>query len=125
VRSTDNLDTLRRKVHIATILGTIQSTFTDFKYLRKIWQKNCEEERLLGVSFTGVLDNVSILNSETLNELREEAIRVNKEWADRLEIAQAAAITCVKPSGTVSQLVDSIIEFSKYRIINSAIRIDP
>lgn len=107
VRSNDTLDGLRRKVRIATILGTIQSTFTDFRYLRKIWQKNCEEERLLGVSLTGILDNPEILNAETLETLREVAVQVNKDWAERLGINPAAAITCVKPSGTVSQLVDA------------------
>ena len=108
VRAEDTFESLRRKVELATILGTIQSTFTNFKYLRKIWQKNCEEERLLGVSLTGVCDNPGlILNAEVLNELREVAIRTNAEWAGRLGIPVAAAITCVKPSGTVSQLVDS------------------
>lgn len=107
VRADDNLESLGRKVRIATILGTIQSTFTDFKYLRKIWQKNCEEERLLGVSFTGVMDNPGILEEGTLSALREIAIVTNKEWAEKLGIPQSAAITCVKPSGTVSQLVDS------------------
>lgn len=95
VRSGDTLDVLKRKVRIATILGTIQSSFTDFKYLRKIWKQNCEEERLLGVSFTGVLDNPSMLNKEILNELRDYAVEVNAEWADRLGIPRAAAITCV------------------------------
>lgn len=107
VRAGDGLEDLKRKVRVATILGTIQSTFTDFKYLRKIWKTNCEEERLLGVSFTGILDNPSMLTKEILNELREHAVEVNKEWAERLGIPQAAAITCVKPSGTVSQLCDT------------------
>ena len=107
VRAGDSLDTLRSKVRIATILGTIQSTFTNFKYLRKIWQNNCEEERLLGVSFTGVLDNPAILNPDILTELRQYAVLVNDEWAKRLGINPATAITCVKPSGTVSQLVNS------------------
>ncbi len=107
VRAEDTLDTLREKVRVATVLGTIQSTFTDFKYLRKIWQKNCEEERLLGVSLTGILDNKEIVNPKILTELREVAIATNREWAERLGIAPAAAITCVKPSGTVSQLVNS------------------
>ncbi len=107
VRSDDDRDSLKRKVRIATILGTIQSSFTDFRYLRKIWQKNCEEERLLGVSLTGVCDNPAILNKEILNELREVAIDTNKEWSERLGLNQSAAITCVKPSGTVSQLVDA------------------
>lgn len=107
VRSGDSLDELKRKVRIATILGTIQSTFTDFKYLRKVWQRNCEEERLLGVSLTGILDNPEILNEKILEELRLHAIEVNAEWAKRLNINPAAAISCVKPSGTVSQLVNS------------------
>lgn len=108
VRATDDLQNLRRKVRLATILGTIQSTFTDFKYLRKKWKDNCDEERLLGVSLTGICDNLGLLGqAEVLNELRALAIETNKEWADRLDINQSAAITCVKPSGTVSQLVDS------------------
>jgi ribonucleoside-diphosphate reductase alpha chain len=107
VRSGDNLEQLKSKIRVATILGTIQSSFTDFKYLRKIWKKNCEEERLLGVSLTGVLDNPDILNKDTLNELRDYAVTVNAEWADRLGISRATSITCVKPSGTVSQLCDT------------------
>lgn len=107
VREYDDLESLHRKVRIATILGTIQSSFTDFKYLRKIWKKNCEEERLLGVSFTGVLDNPSILDKDILNELRALAVSVNAEWAARLGIQASTAITCVKPSGTVSQLCDT------------------
>lgn len=107
VRPTDGFKDLERKVKVAAILGTIQSTFTDFKYLRKIWQKNCEEERLLGVSLTGILDNPEILNDGTLSKLRDVAIATNKEWAERLNIPQSTAVTCVKPSGTVSQLVDS------------------
>lgn len=107
VRPNDTLESLSRKVRLATIIGTIQSTFTDFKYLRKIWRNNCEEERLLGVSLTGVLDNPEGMNAEVLNQLREVAVATNKEWAERLGIPQSAAITCIKPSGTVSQLVDS------------------
>lgn len=107
VRAGDNLESLSRKVRVAAILGTIQSTFTDFRYLRKIWRKNCEEERLLGVSFTGVLDNPEILDAATLDTLRGVAIATNKEYAALLGINPSAAITCVKPSGTVSQLVDS------------------
>ena len=107
VRFDDDLESLSRKVRLATILGTIQSSFTDFKYLRKIWKKNCEEERLLGVSLTGILDNPSILNKDLLNELRQVAVDTNKEWAQRLGIEASAAITCVKPSGTVSQLCDT------------------
>lgn len=107
VRAGDTVDELERKVRLATILGTIQSTLTDFKYLRKIWKNNCDEERLLGVSMTGILDNPEIMNAEILIRLREVAVATNKEWAERLNIHPSAAITCVKPSGTVSQLVDS------------------
>lgn len=107
VRDGDTMESLSRKVRVATILGTIQSTFTDFKYLRKIWQKNCEEERLLGVSLTGILDNPEILKNDNLKVLREVAVATNAEYADRLGIPRSAAITCVKPSGTVSQLVDA------------------
>lgn len=108
VRETDTLDTLKDKVRIATILGTIQSTLTNFKYLRKIWKDNCDDERLLGVSLTGICDNLSLLGEPaTLSSLRETAISTNKEWAAKLGINQSAAITCVKPSGTVSQLVNS------------------
>jgi len=108
VRSGDGLDDLKRKVRLATILGTIQSTFTNFKYLRKVWQRNTEEERLLGVSLTGIADNKELYyGSEWLDELKQVAIDTNAEWADRLGIPRSTAITCVKPSGTVSQLVDS------------------
>jgi ribonucleoside-diphosphate reductase alpha chain len=112
VRATDTLVTLERKVRIATILGTIQSTHTKFPYLRKIWQKNTEEERLLGVSLTGIMDNPLMTTKnkgleKTLEHLKAIAVATNAEWADRLGIPVATAITCVKPSGTVSQLVDS------------------
>jgi len=112
VRATDTLETLERKVRIATILGTIQSTHTKFPYLRKIWQKNTEEERLLGVSMTGIMDNplMTTKNSgleATLEHLKSIAVATNAEWAERLGIPVATAITCVKPSGTVSQLVNS------------------
>lgn len=105
VRPLDSLNDLKRKVRIATIIGTIQSTFTNFKYLRPIWKRNCEEERLLGVSLTGILDR-GVSESE-LEELREVAIVTNREWADLLGISVSTAITCVKPSGTVSQLVNA------------------
>lgn len=107
VRSDDTLDSLKRKARAASILGTVQSTFTSFKYLRKKWQKNCEEERLLGVSLTGVCDNLELLSKENLNVLREVVVETNAEWAELLGIEASAATTCVKPSGTVSQLVDS------------------
>ena len=112
VRATDTLETLSEKVRLATILGTIQSSFTKFPYLRKIWQKNTEEERLLGVSLTGIMDNpLMTLNNKglekTLEHLKSIAVSTNAEWAERLGLPVSAAITCVKPSGTVSQLVDS------------------
>ena len=112
VRATDTVEDLDRKVRLATILGTIQSTYTKFPYLRKVWTTNTEEERLLGVSLTGIMDNPLMTSAnkgleKTLEHLREVAVRTNTTWADRLGIAPSAAITCVKPSGTVSQLVDS------------------
>ena len=112
VRATDTIEDLERKVRMATILGTIQSTFTKFPYLRKVWSTNTEEERLLGVSLTGIMDNVLMTSknaglNKTLEHLKGVAVDTNKEWAERLNIPVAAAITCVKPSGTVSQLVDS------------------
>ena len=112
VRATDNIEDLERKVKLATILGTIQSSFTKFPYLRKVWQKNTEEERLLGVSLTGIMDNPLMTSAnagleKTLEHLRNVAVTTNAEWAERLGIPVSAAITCVKPSGTVSQLVDS------------------
>jgi len=112
VRATDTVDDLARKVRLATILGTIQSTYTKFPYLRKVWATNTEEERLLGVSLTGIMDNPLMTTKnkglgKTLENLRNVAVVTNAEWADRFGIPQSAAITCVKPSGTVSQLVDS------------------
>ena len=111
VRESDTLDSLKRKVRLATILGTLQSTLTDFKYLRKIWKTNTEEERLLGVSLTGIMDHFvlskSVDSPRWLEEMRQVAVDTNKEYAERLGIPQSAAITCVKPSGTVSQLVDA------------------
>jgi len=112
VRDTDTVEDLERKVRLATILGTIQSTYTKFPYLRKVWTTNTEEERLLGVSLTGIMDN-SLMTcrneglESTLEHLRTVAVDTNAEWADRLGIPRSTAITCVKPSGTVSQLVDS------------------
>jgi ribonucleoside-triphosphate reductase len=112
IRATDSYEDLERKVRIATIIGTIQSTYTHFPYLRKIWKDNTDEERLLGVSLTGIMDNpiMTVQNaglSETLQALKQVAIDTNKEWAAKLGIPVSAAITAVKPSGTVSQLVDS------------------
>lgn len=108
VRNGDTFDELSAKVRLATILGTLQSSLTNFPYLRKIWQQNTEEERLLGVSLTGQLDNPLFLKKEiNLKTLRDEAIKVNAEYAEALGINASTAITCVKPSGTVSQLVDS------------------
>ena len=112
VRASDSIEDLERKVRLATILGTIQSTLTKFPYLRKVWQKNTEEERLLGVSLTGIMDNPLLTSKnkgleKTLEHLRSIAVATNAEWAERLGIPASASITCVKPSGTVSQLVDS------------------
>jgi ribonucleoside-triphosphate reductase (thioredoxin) len=109
VRATDTVESLKKKVRLATILGTVQSTYTKFPYLRRVWTKNTEEERLLGVSLTGIMDSVvtSHPDPEVLADLRQVAVDTNKEWAERLDIPQSAAITCVKPSGTVSQLVDA------------------
>ena len=112
IRATDTIEDLERKVRLATILGTIQSSMTKFPYLRKIWNKNTEEERLLGVSLTGIMDNKLTTSQnagldKTLERLKDVAISTNAEWAERLNIPASAAISCVKPSGTVSQLVSS------------------
>ena len=112
VRAGDTVATLSKKIRIATLLGTIQSTFTNFGYLRKRWQDNTEEERLLGVSLTGIMDSPMLNGKEKglekrLQTLRGVAVEANKYWADKFGINQSTAITCVKPSGTVSQLVDS------------------
>ncbi len=125
VRADDTEETLLEKVEIATILGTLQATLTDFKYLRKIWRDNTEEERLLGVSLTGIMDS-ELFNAHNtiffedgqhvfdgtrvgsiLEKLKKKAVETNKKLAKQLGIPQSTAITCVKPSGTVSQLVDS------------------
>ncbi len=110
-RSTDTMTTLTKKVKLATILGTIQSTFTNFGYLRKRWQNNTEEERLLGVSLTGIMDCVELNTIDglapRLEVLKKHAVETNKVLSKKLGIPQSTAITCVKPSGTVSQLVDS------------------
>jgi ribonucleoside-diphosphate reductase alpha chain len=112
VRAEDTVETLAEKVRIATVLGTYQSTLTHFPYLRKIWQKNTEEERLLGVSLTGILDNkwmgeVNESTAKALERLRQVAVDTNLQLSTDLQIPQSAAITAVKPSGTVSQLVNS------------------
>jgi len=111
VRATDTFEDLERKVKLATILGTIQSTYTHFPYLRKVWKDNTEAERLLGVSLTGIMDNKLMSGggdlAQTLEHMKDVAVATNAEWAERLGIPASAAITCVKPSGTVSQLVDS------------------
>ena len=127
VRADDTLQTLKEKVRVATILGTLQATLTDFRYLRNIWKKNTEEEALLGVSMTGIMD-CKLTNGSTgeaalgklLSTLRGIAVETNKHWAEALGINQSVAITCVKPSGTVSQLTDSASgihpRFSEYYI---------
>ena len=122
VRSSDSLDSLKQKVRIATILGTLQATLTNFRYLGKKWENNTKEEALLGVSLTGIMDHpvmsgsVSYMHNEDhetvylsdwLNELKEVAIETNKDWSTKLGINQSVSITAVKPSGTVSQLVNS------------------
>jgi len=112
VRATDNRESLLEKVRLATILGTMQSTLVNFKYVSKSWKNNCEEERLLGVSLTGIMD-CPYTNGKKgklpalLDELREVAVKTNKEFAEKIGINQSVAVTCVKPSGTVSQLVDA------------------
>ena len=112
VRATDTPETLERKVKLATILGTWQASLTHFPYLSSEFKKNCQEEALLGVSLTGILDNEMLRannknTEEVLTKLRKISIDVNKDWAKKIGINPAAAITCVKPSGTVSQLTDS------------------
>lgn len=127
IRSGDTLDSLMNKIKLATIMGTFQSTLTKFRYLSSTWKKNCEEERLLGVSLTGIMDH-SVMNGsegheklkQWLSKLKQHAIDNNIIWAKKLGINQAMAITCVKPSGTISQLVDSASgihpRFSQYYI---------
>jgi ribonucleoside-diphosphate reductase alpha chain len=114
VRDYDTIETLKRKVRIATILGTFQSTLTNFKYISSDWSTNCENERLLGVSLTGIMDNLITSGqkskeelAKTLHEMRMESIKINSEFAKKLGINESVAITCVKPSGTVSALVGS------------------
>ena len=126
VRSGDSLATLNQKAEIAAIIGTLQATLTDFRYLRNLWKRNTEEEALLGVSMTGIMDHKILSGSEPkelekwLESIKNVAIKTNKSWASKLGINQSAAITCVKPSGTVSQLVDSASgihpRFSEYYI---------
>lgn len=114
VRRWDTLDDLKEKARVAAILGTLQSTMTNFKYLRKVWQRNCEEERLLGVSLTGIMDHLVLCGmhddhsvlKDWLSQLREVVVETNKEWAEKLGISASTAVTAVKPSGTVSQLVN-------------------
>ena len=112
IRTTDTKESLLEKVRLATILGTFQATLVNFKYVSSLWKKNCEEERLLGVSLTGIMD-CKLTNGKgaglekLLNELREQAIKINEEFAKKIGINKSVAITCVKPSGTVSQLVNA------------------
>ena len=113
VRADDDLNSLKKKAEMAAIIGTLQATLTDFRYLRNIWSKNTEEEALLGVSLTGIMDHRILGGAEPdelekyLTKLKDVTIKTNKTWARKLGINESAAITCVKPSGTVSQLVDS------------------
>ena len=132
IRPDDTIKSLLKKVRAATILGTLQSTMTKFRYLRKAWARNTEEERLLGVSLTGIMDHPIFGDPNNpelpalLNQLRDEAIKTNKIWAKKLGIPQSVAITCVKPSGTVSQVVNASSgihpRFSKFYI--RRVRID-
>ena len=125
IRADDDLVSLKKKVEVASMIGSLQATLTDFRYLRNIWKRNTEEEALLGVSLTGICDHY-LLGKDSpdlekwLTEMKDVAIKTNKEWADKLGINQSTAITCVKPSGTVSQLVDSASgihpRFSKHYI---------
>ena len=125
VRADDTLKTLKAKVEVAAMIGTLQATLTDFRYLRNVWKRNTEEEALLGLSMTGIMDH-PVIGSATdkteqwLEELKDVAVKTNKKWAEKLGINQSVAITCVKPSGTVSQLVDSASgihpRFSKHYI---------
>ena len=112
VREDDTLEQLKKKTRIATIIGSLQSTLTDFRYLRVRWKRNTEEEALLGVSMTGIMDHWLLSKTgpdleKWLTEMRDVSIETNKEWSEKLGVNQSVAITCVKPSGTVSQLVDS------------------
>ena len=126
VRPQDDLSTLKKKAEVAAIIGTLQATLTDFRYLRNVWKKNTEEEALLGVSMTGIMDHYLLSKGDSpdlekwLEQIRDVAVKTNEKWAAKLGINQSAAITCVKPSGTVSQLVDSASgihpRFSKHYI---------
>ena len=126
VRPQDDLSTLKKKAEVAAIIGTLQATLTDFRYLRNVWKRNTEEEALLGVSMTGIMDHYLLSKGDSpdlekwLEQIRDVAVKTNEKWAAKLGINQSAAITCVKPSGTVSQLVDSASgihpRFSKHYI---------
>lgn len=105
-RSEDTEESLMRKIRVAAILGTYQSTLTNFPYLSKEWKQHCEAERLLGVSITGQYDCPAVRNADTLNKLKKEAVRVNRVYAKRFGVNASTSVTCVKPSGTVSQTVD-------------------
>lgn len=112
VRAEDTLETLKHKIGVASIIGTFQSMLTEFQFLSEEWKRNTEEERLLGVSMTGIMDHpvlnkVSDESREWLDTLRIHAREVNKEWSEKLGIKESAAITCVKPEGSTTQLVDA------------------
>ena len=108
-RYNDTMETLKTKIEAATMLGTVQASLTDFRYLGAQWKKNCEEEALLGVSITGIFDCPALLKAspKQLEELRDHAVKTNEIFAKEIGINPSASVTCVKPSGTVSQLVDS------------------
>lgn len=126
IRPNDDVDSLKKKVRIATIMGTLQSSLTDFRYLRKIWKRNCEEERLLGVSLSGICDHAFMSDAKSdrlpqiLTQLKDYAIEVNKEWADKIGINPSVAVTCIKPEGSVSQVCDTASgihpRFSQYYV---------
>src|SRR3989344_5349425 len=106
-RAEDTEETLLQKARLAALLGTYQSSLTNFGYLSKEWKENCEEERLLGVSITGQWDCKAVRDPKVMSKIRDEAINFNKEYAKRFGINASSATTAVKPSGTVSQLVDA------------------
>ena len=105
MRPSDTIENLKRKVKLATILGTYQATLTNFKYISKKWKENCEKECLLGVSITGYYDNNIIRDDKVLSELRDIAIVTNKKYAKKIGINESTAITCIKPHGNSGQLL--------------------
>lgn len=107
IRKGDDVETLKRRVRLASLLGTYQATLTDFGYISDEWKENCEQERLLGVAFTGYYDNKAVRDDEAMEELKDEAVEANKEYAKKLGIKQSTCVTTVKPSGNSSQLTNT------------------